>query len=54
MPSDLDRRYDAMLAKVTGPGGMVALTADDKGQAIPAGFPATVPSMKRWSRAPSG
>lgn len=47
MPSELDRRYDAMLAKVTGPGGMVAIERDSKGQAIAANFPATVPGLIR-------
>ena len=28
MPSDLDRRFDAMLARVTGPGGRLVIERD--------------------------
>ncbi|HEY0627966.1 MAG TPA: class I adenylate-forming enzyme family protein [Sphingomicrobium sp.] len=41
--SELDRKYDAVLAAVTGPGGRVVLDKDDKGQTIVANFPATLP-----------
>ena len=41
--SELDRKYDAVMAAVTGPGGRVILDKDDKGQTIVANFPATLP-----------
>ncbi|MGH6659711.1 MAG: class I adenylate-forming enzyme family protein, partial [Sphingomicrobium sp.] len=47
MPSELDRRFDKMLAKVTGPGGVVALGKDALGQAIVTNFPATLPGLIR-------
>ncbi len=47
MPSELDRRFDDMLAKVTGPGGRVAIAQDERGRAIVANFPATLPSFFR-------
>ncbi|MEO6432723.1 MAG: class I adenylate-forming enzyme family protein [Sphingomicrobium sp.] len=47
MPSELDRRYDAVLAGVTGPGGMLALGTDKKGQAIVTNFPDTLPGLIR-------
>ncbi len=45
MPSDLDRKYDAVLAAVTGPGGRIAIGADAEGRAIVTNFPATLPSF---------
>jgi long-chain acyl-CoA synthetase len=45
MPSELDRRFDRKLAEVNGPGGPVQLARDDKGQAIVANFPPTVPGL---------
>ena len=66
MPSDLDRRFDEMLAAVTGPGGRLVIERDDTGQAIVGQFPADparpvphllrsfTPSAKRWSPATSG
>ena len=33
MLSELDRRYDEMLARVTGPGGPIVIGSDDRGQA---------------------
>ncbi len=41
--SDLDRKYDAVMAAVTGPGGRVILEKDERGRAIVANFPATLP-----------
>ena len=45
MPSELDRKYDAMLAEVTGPHGRVQIGRDDEGRAIVTNFPATLPGM---------
>ena len=47
MPSELDRRFDDMLARVTGPGGRIVLGQDDQGRAIVANFPATLPALFR-------
>ena len=47
MPSELDRRYDAMLAEVTGPGGRLVIGRDEQGRAIVANFPATLPELFR-------
>ncbi|HXG81641.1 MAG TPA: class I adenylate-forming enzyme family protein [Sphingomicrobium sp.] len=41
--SELDRKYDAVLAAVTGPGGRVILDKDAEGRTIVANFPATLP-----------
>jgi acyl-CoA synthetase (AMP-forming)/AMP-acid ligase II len=41
--TELDRKYDAVLAAVTGPGGRVILDKDDEGRTIVANFPATLP-----------
>jgi acyl-CoA synthetase (AMP-forming)/AMP-acid ligase II len=41
--SELDRKYDAVLAAVTGPGGRVILDKDGDGRTIVANFPATLP-----------
>jgi acyl-CoA synthetase (AMP-forming)/AMP-acid ligase II len=43
--SELDRKYDAVLAAVTGPGGRVVLDKDDQGQVIVANFPSTLPLL---------
>ena len=45
MPSELDRRFDQKLAEVNGPGGPIQIGRDDKGQAIAANFPGTVPGL---------
>lgn len=45
MPSELDRRFDKKLAEVNGPGGPIQIARDDKGQAIVANFPATIPAL---------
>ena len=41
--TDLDRKYDAVMAAVTGPGGRVILDKDEAGRTIVANFPATLP-----------
>jgi acyl-CoA synthetase (AMP-forming)/AMP-acid ligase II len=43
LASDLDRQYDEMLARVTGPGGRIIIDRDQHGRAIVANFPATLP-----------
>jgi len=47
MPSDLDRQFDAMLAKVTGPGGRLVIERDAEGRAIVGNFPGTLPGLFR-------
>jgi acyl-CoA synthetase (AMP-forming)/AMP-acid ligase II len=47
MPSELDRRFDAVLAMVTGPGGRVVLDRDAEGRAIVSNFPPTLPIFFR-------
>jgi len=45
--TDLDRKYDEILAEVTGPGGRVAIGRDGEGRAIVTNFPDTVPGLLR-------
>ena len=45
MPSALDRKYDAVLDAVTGPGGPVQIGHDPDGRAVVANFPATLPAF---------
>jgi long-chain acyl-CoA synthetase len=45
MPSELDRKFDALLAAVTGPGGRIALDRDAEGRCIVANLPPTLPAM---------
>jgi long-chain acyl-CoA synthetase len=47
MPSELDLKYDDMLARVIGPGGRLIIGEDDEGRAIVTNFPATLPSFFR-------
>jgi acyl-CoA synthetase (AMP-forming)/AMP-acid ligase II len=47
MQSDLDRRFDEELAKVTAPGGTLEMTHDPEGRAIVATLPPTLPSLFR-------
>ena len=47
MLTELDRRFDAMLAEVTGPGGRLVIGRDERGQAILTNFPDTLPSLFR-------
>ena len=43
MPSELDQRFDAVLAAITGPGGRIILGQDEQGRAIVTNFPTTLP-----------
>ena len=43
MPSELDRKFDAALAAVTGPEGRVQIGRDAEGRAIVTNLPATLP-----------
>ena len=43
--SELDRKYDAVFAAVTGAGGRVVLDKDDQGRVIVGNFPATLPAF---------
>ena len=45
MPSELDRRYDAVLAVVTGEGGRVQIGRDEQGRAIVTNLPPTLPGL---------
>jgi acyl-CoA synthetase (AMP-forming)/AMP-acid ligase II len=47
MASDLDRKFDEMLAAVTGPGGRIVLDRDEQGRTIVGNFPATLPTLLR-------
>jgi steroid-24-oyl-CoA synthetase len=41
--SELDRKFDSVMAAVTGPGGRVILDKDEAGRTIVANFPSTLP-----------
>ena len=45
MPSVLDRKFDAVLAAVTGPGGRVVLGSDADGRTIVTNLPPTLPAL---------
>ena len=45
MPSELDRKFDAVLAAVTGPGGRIVLGEDEEGRKIVTNLPPTLPGM---------
>ena len=45
MPSELDRKFDAVLAAVTGPGGRIQLGEDAEGRKIVTNLPPTLPGM---------
>ena len=47
MPSELDLKYDDMLARIIGPGGRLIIGEDEQGRAIVTNFPATLPSFFR-------
>jgi acyl-CoA synthetase (AMP-forming)/AMP-acid ligase II len=47
MPSELDLKFDQMLAMVTGPGGRIILDKDEQGRTIAANFPPTLPMLFR-------
>src|SRR4029453_14978610 len=45
MPSALDRKYDAVLAKVIGEGGRIQIGRDVEGRAIVTNLPPTLPML---------
>jgi len=45
MQSELDRRYDEELARVTGPGGRLVIGRDELGRALVTNFPSTLPAF---------
>ncbi|WP_114229128.1 MULTISPECIES: class I adenylate-forming enzyme family protein [Sphingomonas] len=45
MPSELDQRYDAVLAAVTGPGGRIVTGEDALGRTVVTNFPPTLPGF---------
>jgi acyl-CoA synthetase (AMP-forming)/AMP-acid ligase II len=45
MPSELDRKFDAVLAAVTGPGGRIQLGKDGEGRTIVTNLPPTLPGL---------
>ena len=45
MPSELDRRYDEVLAELIGPGGRLVIEHDEQGRAIVDNLPATLPGL---------
>ena len=45
MPSELDRKYDAVLSAVTGEGGRIQIGHDEQGLAIVTNLPPTLPSL---------
>ena len=45
MPSELDRKFDAVLAAVTGEGGPFVIGEDSEGRAIVTNLPPTLPSL---------
>jgi acyl-CoA synthetase (AMP-forming)/AMP-acid ligase II len=45
MPSDLDRKFDTVLAELIGPGGRFAIGRDDEGRAIVTNLPPTLPLL---------
>ena len=47
MPSELDRRFDAKVAALTGPGGALVLDRDAQGRTILGNFPPTLPEFFR-------
>jgi acyl-CoA synthetase (AMP-forming)/AMP-acid ligase II len=47
MPTELDRKFDEILAQVTGPGGRIAIGRDDEGRAIVTNLPGTIPGLFR-------
>ena len=47
MQSDLDRKFDEILAELTGPGGRLIIGEDERGNAIVTNFPATIPHLLR-------
>jgi long-chain acyl-CoA synthetase len=45
MRSELDRRYDELLAEITGPGGRLVIDEDERGRPLVSNFPATLPQF---------
>ena len=45
MPSELDRKFDAVLAEVSGPGGLIAFGEDREGRAVVTNLPPTLPGL---------
>ena len=45
MPSELDRKFDAVLGAVIGPGGRVQMGTDEQGRAIVVNLPPTLPGL---------
>ena len=45
MPSELDRKFDAVLAQVTGPGGRIQIAEDGEGRKIVTNLPPTLPGL---------
>ncbi|HZF96296.1 MAG TPA: class I adenylate-forming enzyme family protein [Allosphingosinicella sp.] len=45
MPSELDRKFDAVLAAVIGPGGRIQLSEDGEGRPVVANLPPTLPGL---------
>src|SRR5688572_17647999 len=45
MPSELDRKFDAVLAQVTAPGGRIQIAEDAEGRKIIANLPPTLPGL---------
>jgi acyl-CoA synthetase (AMP-forming)/AMP-acid ligase II len=45
LPTELDRKFDAILAAVTGPGGRIQIGRDAEGRAIVTNLPPTLPSL---------
>ncbi len=54
MRSELDRKFDEMLAQVAGPGGRIIIERDALGRAFVANFPATLPAFFRTFAALNG
>ena len=54
MRTELDRKFDDMLAAVTGPGGRIVIDRDEMGRAFVANFPATLPEFFRTFAALNG
>src|SRR5262245_50535208 len=47
MLTELDRRYDELLAEVTSPGGRLVIGEDTEGRAIVTNLPDTLPALFR-------
>ena len=45
MGSELDHRFDEILAELTAPGGRLAIGTDEHGRSIVTNFPATLPAF---------